>query len=295
MAAHRPGQLVRRERLRAAQLLCQATLVRIARADEEHGGRGAATRRRQVAQRGDHQEPERPGPEDRHEVPFRDRRPEHGVHRARHGLHRDGVGVAEPLGHRVELAGVGHESRRRPPATGVRGRTRSAGRGGCGRKPGTRSSPRSRPGTPGRAVRCHGPRTRAPAAARPACPRPTWRRRRRRTRGRRCRPLRGPARTGTTRCPRSTASCARPGWPGRIRRCPTTTGPRAPTPRRARSAQRARPAAAARRPPRDRSRGWRPFAPRRSAATTARRGACSPAHHRLGRLHVERPQGQWPV
>ena len=66
---------------------------------------------------------------------------------------------------------------------------------------------------------------RAPAGARPGCRRPARRRRRRRVSSASgAHHLVARARRGRTRCPRSSASCGRPRWPGRTRRCPTACG-----------------------------------------------------------------------
>ena len=85
-------------------------------------------------ERGRDQEPERAGTEDGHDVALGDRRAEHGVHRAGHRLDGHRVGVAEPVGHRVELARGARPGRRSTNRRRCRRRTRSAGRAGCGRR-----------------------------------------------------------------------------------------------------------------------------------------------------------------
>ena len=74
----------------------------------------------EVAQRRGDEQTEGARTEHRHDVALGDRRAEHGVHRAGHGLDGDGVRVAQAVGHRVELAGVRHETGARPAATRVR-------------------------------------------------------------------------------------------------------------------------------------------------------------------------------
>ncbi len=119
MPAHRPRQLIGGQRLGAAELARQALLVGVACPDQDHRRHWAAPDRRQVAERSRHQQAERPCTDHRHDVTFGDRCAEHGVHRAGHRFDGHGVHVAQALGHRVELAGVGDEPRRRPAATRV--------------------------------------------------------------------------------------------------------------------------------------------------------------------------------
>ena len=63
--------------------------------------------------------PKRARAEHGHHVALGDGRAEHGVHRAGHGLDGHRVGVAQALGHGVELAGVRDEARARPAAARV--------------------------------------------------------------------------------------------------------------------------------------------------------------------------------
>ena len=79
------------------------------------------------------------------------------------------------------------------------------------------------------------------------------------------------------RSPRSSASCARPRWTGRSRRCPTAPGRRGPSPLPAAAARPGRPAGAAPARRRARIRSSTPRVPRRSGGGSARRGACSRA------------------
>ena len=119
MAAHGAAELIGGECLRGTELAGEALLLRVACPDEHRRRRGAVARAGQVIESRRHQQADRACPDDGHHVTVGDRRTEHRVHRAGHGLDRHRIGVAQRVGHRVELAGMRHQARGRPTASGV--------------------------------------------------------------------------------------------------------------------------------------------------------------------------------
>ena len=176
----------------------QALLVRVAGADEHRRrARGSGRWRPGGDERAVTSRPERAGAETATTSPVGDRRAEHGVHGAGHRLDGDRVGVAQAVGHRVELARVGDEARRSTSRRRCRRRSRSAGPGGCARRRRGRSCrpvPAWQAGHGGSMPRAAHPSTgcrttRLPAASARAVGADG-------VLGRRCRPPRGPGTKG---------------------------------------------------------------------------------------------------